>query len=248
MTCYRNDMNSHDESLLDLWDELREKHPDLIWEGCCGGGRNIDLESVCRFHWHQKSDRWGDIESDQCSLFGGNLFLPGGSLNIPTYYTDDYGAWSSFSGQLCLGWNPLDADFPFEHARRQVELYKRIRPLLRGDFYPLTACSLTAPWLGYQFHRVGLDAGLALLFRRDFPGQDTFTLRLSGLDPKDEYEVSLVADGSTRSYSGANLAKGLEVGSPAIPGAELILYSPMTGRGMHKDKATQRKAMDSDEQ
>jgi alpha-galactosidase len=226
MTCYRHDMNSHEEPLLDLWDEIRAKHTELVWEGCCGGGRNIDLEAVSRFHWHQKSDRWGDIESDQCSLYGGNLYLPGGLLNIPTYYTDDYGAWSSFAGQLCLGWHPLDEDFPFERARRQVELYKRVRPLLCGDFYPLTPCSLTDPWLGYQFHRIDLDAGFALLFRRDLPGDESFTVRLRGLKPTQEYRVCLVADNSIRSYSGDALAaKGLEVAPSTRPGAEMALYA-----------------------
>ena len=243
MTCYRHDMNSHDEFLLSLWDTLREQHPDLIWEGCCGGGRNIDLESIQRFHWHQKSDRWGDIESDQCSLFGGNLFLPGGLLNIPTYYTDDYGAWSSFAGQFCLGWHPRDEDFPFESARRQVQLYKRIRPLLKGDFYPLTPCSLTSPWLGYQFHRGDLDRGFALLFRRDVPGQDTFTVRLGGLDPKSEYEVSFVAAGSTQSCSGAKLVEGFEVGVPSIPGAELIFYAPVPVRGGETEDNRRTKGM-----
>jgi len=44
------------------------------------------------------------------------------------------------------------------------------------------------------------------------------------------------------------LAKGIEVGSPSIPGAEIVLYSPMTGKGMFKDKESQNQAMNSDEQ
>ena len=75
------------------------RHPDMVMEGCSGGGRRIDLETVSRFHWHQKSDRWYDSESDQSSLCGANLYLPGGTINIPTMATDNYGAWSSFGGQ-----------------------------------------------------------------------------------------------------------------------------------------------------
>ena len=229
MTCYRHDMKSHDERLLALWDELRREFPELIWEGCCGGGRSIDLESVSRFHWHQKSDRWGDIESDQCSLYGGNLYLPGGSLNVPTYYTDDYGAWSSFAGQLCLGWHPLDDDFPFEQARRQVELYKRIRPLLRGDFYPLTPCSLTAPWLGYQFHRPDTDSGFALLFRRDVDGLDDFALKLHGLAPGRRYRLHLESAQTEETYSAEELSGGLSVTVSGRPGAELAVYETLEG-------------------
>ena len=182
MNCYRQDgsgwygeepadrkgitESQHITGLYTLWDTIVKRHPGIIMEGCSGGGRRIDLETLSRFHWHQKSDRWYDSESDQCSLYGANLYLPGGVINIPTETVDDYGAWSSFAGQFCLGWHPLDEDFPMELATLQVERYKRIRPLLSGDFYPLTLCSIEDPWLGYQFHRVDLDKGFALLFRR----------------------------------------------------------------------------------
>ena len=135
-------------------------------EGCSGGGRRIDLETVSRFHWHQKSDRWYDSESDQSSLCGANLYLPGGTINIPTMATDDYGAWSSFAGQFSLGWDPIDPAFPMAKARRQVELYKRIRPFLSGEYYPMTACALENTWIAYQFHRRDLNSGFALVFRR----------------------------------------------------------------------------------
>jgi hypothetical protein len=118
-----------------MWDGIKQRHPDMVMEGC-SGGRRIDLETVSRFHWHQKSDRWYDSESDQSSLCDANLYLPGGTVNIPTMATDNYGAWSTFGGQFSLGWDPVDHTFPMDKARRQVELYKRIRPFLSGDYYP----------------------------------------------------------------------------------------------------------------
>ena len=246
MTCFRQDGSGHYgeepedrkglteiqhlSGLYCLWDTLIETHPDLVMEGCCGGGRRIDLETLSRFHWHQKSDRWYDTESDQCSLYGANLYLPGGLMNIPTEAIDDYGAWSSFAGQLCLGWHPLDDDFPIDLAKLQVERYKRIRPYLSGDFYPLTPCSLGEPWLGYQFHRRDLNAGFALLFRRstardaDYPVSDTFRMRLRGLEPEMEYQAQLEAAGREEKHTGAALAKGLEIRISTVPGAEMILY------------------------
>ena len=138
----------------------------MLMEGCCGGGRRIDLESLSRFHWHQKSDSWFHTITDQCGMYGGNLYMPGGVLNLPTQATDNFGVWSSFGGQLCLAWHPLDKDFPMELAKRQVKLYKQVRQYLSGDFYPLTDCTLERPWLAYQFHRNDLDGGFALIFKR----------------------------------------------------------------------------------
>ena len=246
MACYRQDgfgwyddepddrkgisESQHIDGLYASWDTLLQRYPGLVMEGCCGGGRRIDLETVSRFHWHQKSDRWYDVESDQCSLYGANLYLPGGLINIPTEGTDDYTAWSSFAGQFCLAWHPLDEDFPMELALRQVERYKRVRHLLSGDFYPLTPCSLNTAWIGWQFHHVELDAGFAQVFRRyateraGYPVEDRLTVRLRGLDPQRRYRVRLEKAETECVVTGAALAEGIEVAIEKVPGAEMVTY------------------------
>jgi alpha-galactosidase len=246
MSCYRQDgaggfgsepdsrkgitESQHIAGLYTLWDTLLKRHPNLVMEGCSGGGRRIDLETLSRFHWHQKADRWYDTESDQCSLYGANLYLPGGVINIPTEATDDYGAWSSFAGQFCLGWHPLDKDFPTEQASHQVERYKRIRPLLSGDFYPLTPCSLEEAWIGYQFHRVDWDKGFVLLFRRSkthqvvYPASDTFRLSLRGLDPQSRYRLHFERRNTNEVLTGDTFAKSREIIMSDAPAAEMIIY------------------------
>ncbi len=79
-----------------------------------------------------------------------------------------------------------------ELAKRQVKLYKRVRPFLSGDFYPLTDCTLDHRWLAYQFHRNDLGGGFALIFKRKAPGLpgDTFLFAPRGLDPEARYAVS----------------------------------------------------------
>ena len=246
MTCYRQDglcrfeqdqpyrkgiwELRHVAGLYELWDEIVRRHPDLVMEGCAGGGRRIDLETISRFHWHQKSDRWLDTESDQCSLYGANMFLPGGIINMPTGRMDDYGAWSSFGGQLLLAFHPLDEDFPHEQARMQVERYKRFRSVLSGDFYPLTPCSLNESWIGYQFHRTDEDRGGVLMFRRTgsqeagYHVDDTFTASLRGLDPGARYKVHFESAGRDEQIMGSELAAGLPITIKDAPGAEMITY------------------------
>jgi len=248
LTCYRQDLYTeygtdqeyrtgvaemkHIAGLYELWDSLRECHPDLIMEGCCGGGRRIDLETISRFHWHQKSDRWFDPESDQCGLYGANLYLPGGIINVPTERADDYGAWSAFAGQLCLGWDATDEAFSPDRAREQIDRYKRFRHRLSGDFYPLTPCSLDATWLGYQFHCTDLDEGLAFVFKRQsdgdagYPETERFSPTLRGIDPAAEYAVQFEGHGRETTMTGDALATDLEVDIPDAPGAELIAYEP----------------------
>jgi alpha-galactosidase len=213
-----------------MWDAIRQRHPHMVMEGCSGGGRRIDLETVSRFHWHQKSDRWYDSESDQSSLCGASLYLPGGTVNIPTMATDNYGAWSSFGGQFSLGWDPLDPAFPMQQARKQVELYKRIRPLLSGDYYPLTPCALEDTWIAYQFHRRDLDSGFALIFRRSdadrgfYPAAGAFQLRLRGLNPEGSYHVAFQTSGRGQNTRGRDLLNGTELVLGKGPAAEMAIY------------------------
>jgi alpha-galactosidase len=216
----------HIAGLYAMQDELRRRYPAMVMEGCCGGGRRIDLESLGRFLWHQKSDKWFDTLSDHCGLHGANLFLPGGVINVPTEAVDDFGVWSSFGGQLCLAWHPLDKDFPLEKAKKQVALYKSVRKYLSGDFYPLSDASLDAPWLAYQFHRGDLDEGLVLVFRRK-PGDDNvFRLVPRALDPDKRYRMRFASSGAELSASGAELVRGKPVALGMAPAAMLVKYSP----------------------
>jgi len=246
MTCFRQDSGPeyqegaddrrgvheahHTAGFYAMLDEMRRRHPDLAMDGCAGGGRRIDLETVTRFHWNQKSDRWFDCESDQCGLYGANLFLPGGWIMLFSERLDDYGAWSAFAGMPSLAWPLLDGEFNVEQARLQIGRYKRFRRFLHGDFYPLTPCSLNAPWIGYQFHLDEENEGGALLFRRlaaeqaGHPVSETFTARLRGLAPEFSYLVRFEASGREACVSGRDLHAGLSVTIRDAPGAEMIVY------------------------
>jgi hypothetical protein len=142
-------------------------------------------------------------------------------------HPDDYGAWSSFAGQFLMGWHPLNPDFPFEQARRQIERYKAIRAMLRGDFYPLTECSLTAPWLAFQFHLTGQDRGFALVFRRqsdDASAGNAFALQLRGLTPAARYRIRCERAGHEQVLPEEALTRGLALAFPEIPGVEMVRY------------------------
>jgi hypothetical protein len=144
---------------------------------------------------------------------------------------DDYGMWSSFAGVLSLAWHPLDDDFSMEQAILQIERYKRIRPLLSGDFYPLTPWSLEETWIGYQFNRVDLDKGLVLLFKRStskdiiYSVSDTFKFCLRGLDPENYYQVHFERSNRDEVLTGADLAEGIQVVISEEKGAKIITYS-----------------------
>jgi alpha-galactosidase len=220
--------------LYEMLDTLRSRHPDLIMEAAVGAPR-IDLETLSRFHWHQPCETWGRPDRDQCMLYGASLWLPGGMIIPYMQALDDYGVWSAFAGQLCLGWHPLDPDFPFDRARLQVARYKRIRPFLSGDFYPLTPVSLKETWMGYQFHRTDLDGGFALVFKRFevprviYTVTDGFRLHLRGVEPHSLYQVHFEERNKDEQLTGQALASGIDVILGKAPSAEMIVYRKSGG-------------------
>ena len=215
--------------LYAIQDELRNRHPELIMEAALGAPR-IDLETLSRFHWHQPCESWLHPDLDQCQTYGTSLWMPGGSLVFYNQSTDNYGLWSGFGGQLSVAWEPSDPGFSVEAARRQLDLYKRVRVFLSGDFYPLTPISLEETWMGYQYHRLDLNSGCAFIFKRVkspqviYPEDETFNLQLTGLAPGSRYRVHFASSSKDMTSTGAELAKGtvLNVGAP--PTAELVIY------------------------
>lgn len=223
----------HCMGLYQLWDDIRNAHPEWIMEGCCGGGRRVDLETLQRFHWHQKSDRWFLSEQDQCSAYGANMYLPGGAINLPTRGTDSYSMSSSFAGQLCLGWHPVADDFPIAQAKDHVKLYKQIRKYIIEDYYPLTPCDLKAEWLAMQFHRPGHGDGVVLVYRRKIDGEATSvkSLSLSAVCPDNLYVVEYVFGGRAVEMSGADISESLKIVLSSSPAAEIVRYRPVTPDG-----------------
>jgi alpha-galactosidase len=249
MTCYRQDGYNSDKDFQELdvedrkgigeikyimgfyalLDTIRERHPGLVMEAAAGAAR-IDLETLSRYHWHQPCETWLRPDLDQASTYGTSLWLPGGMIVFYNSMTGNYGAWSGFGGQLSLAVDPLDPKFPMDWTRQQVDLYKRVRPFLSGDFYPLTPAPLDGTWLGYQYHRSDLGGGFALVFKRaDHPREinsvsDTFKLHLRGLDPQSQYHARFESSHADKTLTGEALAEGIELPLGKAPAAELITY------------------------
>ena len=135
---------------------------------------------------------------------------------------------------MVAAWEPTDPDFPLDLARRQLDLYKSTRGFLSGDFYPLTPVSLDQVWMGYQFHRMDLNAGCAFVFKRNKSAQivyaenETFKLQLRGLAPNSRYHVRFESSGSETTVAGTDLAKGVDLALGTAPTAELVVYKTVS--------------------
>ena len=109
-------------------------------------------------------------------------------------------------------------------VQRTVAIYRKLRPYLVGDFYPLFPHSASeAVWFGYQFHRADLDAGVAILFRRGQSQDAKRPVSLHAVAPKRPYEVSFEDTPEKQTLPGAALS-ALPVEIPASPGSAIVYY------------------------
>lgn len=215
------------EGLYAYWDRLAGAFPDSFRENCASGGRRIDLESIGRFHVHQKSDFWFDNATDQSSLFGLSQYLPNGILMTPIDRLDDTTFHSSLASSLCLGWIADAPDFDAARASQLTRIHRELRHVLNRDWYPLTPFRRSTDreaCLGVQFNAPEEGEGIILLFRRESCPECSIVVRLAGLCPEARYRLDPWPSGVETLVSGSELAAGYSVPLPQAGGSCLIHY------------------------
>ncbi len=213
------------EGLYKFWDRLAAAWPDGLRENCASGGRRIDLETVARFHIHQKTDYWFDDEVDQASLWSLSHYLPNNIVVAHLNRLDEYSFHSTLPSSLCLGWIADAPDFDRERARKLLGRYRELRPLLVGAFYPLLPYSRgQKDWIASQYHRPDLNQGCILAFRRAESPYRAAEAPLHGLDPETLYELSRDSGGEKIRARGAELMKSFLLTIPERRRSEVIVY------------------------
>ena len=223
----------HIEGLYAMWDELRARHPGLVIDNCASGGRRIDLETCTRGLplWHSDMQCSGkpDPAADQLQNAGLFRWVPmHGCGNFA--YEPDYAfrsamtagnilAHSNTKGRLSTA-DPDTADA----VRRTAAIYKKLRPYMLGDFYPLFPHSASEEsWYGYQFHRTDMQAGMAVVFRRTKCAETTMPVKLNDVDPTAKYEITYedTTDKAVVSAAGMSLC---QVKIESAPGSAILYY------------------------
>jgi alpha-galactosidase len=211
--------------LYDFWDTIRERHPGAFLEGCSGGGRRIDLETIMRFHVHQKSDHWFDPEFDQSALSGLAMYLPNHVIVNHSDYRrlDDYSFHSAMDATLCAGWAADAADFDVARAKQLLERHAALRHLFIGDYYALLPPSYErSAWVAKQYHRPDLNEGVVVVFRREQSPYSRAMISLHGLNPDAHYVMRDVVTGETQSGNGRTWMEPWEIS--LVRGASSIVW------------------------
>lgn len=224
------------EGLYAFWDELLKRHPGLIIDNCASGGRRIDLESLSRATPYWRTDFPAGPAVKQCHTYGLSFWVP---LNATGAFNpakeDAYAGRSTWSGSMVF--ELLDAGeaakakgdpalFDFAKAKAALQEYRDVRGYFLGDYYPITAYSQAEDaWMGWQFHRADLNAGMVQMFRRPGSICESGHISLQGLDPQAAYTIENLDSHETCVMTGQELLeKKLPVLLPEAPLSLVLVY------------------------
>jgi alpha-galactosidase len=212
------------QGMYAFWDRLKAVYPDCLMIECAGGGRRIDLETVMRFHIHQKSDHWFDSVADQGSNYGLSQFLPNSLFMTPIRALDNYSFHSALPSSLCMGWPLDDKDFPLKRAEELTKNYLGVRHVLNCDWYPLTPYNRDPNrWLAFQFNDPERGEGIVLAYRREESPESSLRVGLRGLDREKTYRIT-GDNGDDSEISGATLMEAYDLFINDAPGSLLLRY------------------------
>jgi alpha-galactosidase len=225
----------HIEGLYAFWDGLLANHPGLIIDNCASGGRRIDLETTGRSIplWRSDTQCWPNFDpiAGQVHTYGLAHWVPCSTTGSQLHPGDTY----NFRSAMCTGmvfhlfgyeYLPIDPKYPYDWHRKMVCDLRRAIPSYLGDYYPLTACTMSKDdWMAYQMHRSDLNEGIVVAFRRENSPFISASFKLRGLNENIEYQFEDADSGQTWSATGAMLQnEGLLITIEKLRESRLIFY------------------------
>jgi alpha-galactosidase len=231
------------EAVYGVYDRLRARFPNVIFENCASGGGRADIGMVRRFSQTWVAD-WQIAPRSFMITNGMTMALPPEYVNRllggqSGYTTADY----DFQSRLLLFAQPTLAFlYPLgsrpnpllmERTKRWVDLYKNfVRPFMdTGRIYhhtPEVAGLDPHGWGVLELDSNDRTRGICGLFQLSAPTQPEYLLRLWGLDVSRRYRVTWDNSGETSVVDGFTLMKqGITVRLEGPLTSELLLFQAL---------------------
>jgi len=228
--------NFHVQGYLAFWDELKRRNPNMLIDACASGGRRNDLETMRRAVPLLRSDfvPFNQWEAQQAQTYGISYWLPYYGLRVGfpdssiakyvyrSFLMPFYGIVRNLKVHGFRGTEFADMKL----AKEAVEEFRKVAPMLLGDYYPLTTYNMQLDlWIAWQFDRPEEGDGLIQAYRRENCDESTKTFLLKGLDPTAKYKITNFDMPDVKIISGKELLKkGLTIDMKDKPDAALIIY------------------------
>ncbi len=184
------------QGLYHVWGTLRERHPEVIWQSCSGGGGRADLgilrlaDQVWISDNTEPSARLA-IQEGYTNIFPANTMEAWVTDMGPDYLPLAFRFHVSMCGSLGVGGHLVHWGTERRaEAARWIALYKELRPVVQyGDLYRLRSPQEHA-YSAVQYMSKDRTEGVLFAFRTHLPPPaNTPPLYLRGLDPDASYEI-----------------------------------------------------------
>ena len=227
----------HVEALYRIFDRIRERFPNLVFENCASGGGRTDLGMMSRFSRTQISD-WCKYPRVARIFNGLSICLPPETLLTmcgPAVSTHRYGGiemqlQGAIQGSLYFN-PPAPADEPMngelsQMIRYYMELYKNfLRPIQSEckmyHHTPVVPGFQGRGWVVNEFVSKDASSAYATVFRLSDTKEDTWIFKPRGVDMSKNYKVSFVGCDSSFVLNGYTLTQ---------TGIRIRLDSPLTSQ------------------
>ncbi|MBP3446009.1 MAG: alpha-galactosidase [Clostridia bacterium] len=208
--------NRYVTNLYRFLDTLLEEIDGLRIDNCASGGKRLDIEMARRGIplWRtdyncmdgEGNSRPDILQATQAQTYGLSFWLP---YNGTCAYRE---------GEYATRTNIISCS-------QRLEYYE-LRPYMLGNYYPLTYGGLdTSKYLAMQFDDNAAE-GMALIYKREDVTDNTYLLKLNGLDPDKNYELYDYDNPDAKTIlSGEKLmSDGYEITINDTPKAVIMLY------------------------
>ncbi len=207
------------------WDGLLKDHPNMLIDSCASGGRRNDLETLRRAVPLLRSDYIIEPVGNQCHTYALSFWVP--FYGTGTGAIDPYMFRSTMcpSFTACFDMRNQNADWAL--ARKLIGEWRKIAPMMLGDYYPLTPYTLANDaWIAWQFDRPEEGDGMIQVFRRAESIYRQADLKLRGLEADKEYSITDFDTNTVTRKKGRELMEqGLPLEIAKKPGAMLLKYT-----------------------
>ena len=202
--------------LYDFLEKLTQRFPNLLIEGCSGGGGRFDAGMM---YYHPQI--WSSDDTDAIerldiqygTSFGYPISTVGSHVSVcPNHQTGRSVSMKTRGIVAMAGTFGYELDITRlsqeekDMVKIQVEEFKKYYSLIQqGDYYRLTDDGRKSPYVAWEFAAEdGTEALLNVVTLRVRAYAMPYTVRINGLKPEAVYEV----EGTGEKYSGAALING----------------------------------------
>ncbi|MHB1455444.1 MAG: NPCBM/NEW2 domain-containing protein [Armatimonadota bacterium] len=221
--------NHYMTRFLAFYDELLRRHPDLMIDNCCRGGRRNDIETLRRSVPLWRTDYLATAASQQCQTYGISLWIPFNGIENTGLNSYEFRSRMTPSTNLNHYVHMNNEDLKF--LSRMSTQWHEICDSYMGDYYPLTPyTALEGEWMAWQYDTPETGKGFVQVFRRAGDPlttvvPDVLSFRLKGLDPSAKYSLKDMDSEEARELTGQSLMeKGIQLQTPDKPTAWVFAY------------------------